>query len=138
MINHCGEGLAIVKKDKDGKLCLIDTYWGIGDSDGYVFYPDNPVIDIKYYTNLDEIKVSSNDTDKYYNEKDVFVLTSQHGYCTHKYIRKGAKRDKDVIKKSIKKDIVGLKNEIRYKLSEIEDKKKLLLKLDENYQTMYM
>ena len=133
---HCREGLAVVKKDKNGKLCLIDTYWGIGDNSGCVFYSDDLRIGIKYYTNLDEIEVSSNDADKYYNEKDVFVLTSQHWYCVYKYIRKGAKRDKDVIKKSIKKDIVELENEIRYKLSKIEDKKRLLSKLDEDYQKM--
>jgi len=141
MINHCGEGLAVVKKDRDGKLCLADTYWGIGDSSGYILYPDNPKIDMKYYTNLDEIELSGNDADRYYNKKDIFILTRQHGCCdscVYKYIKKGAKRDIEVMEKYIKNSIAELENGIRYKLSAIEDKKRLLSKLDTEYQTMYM
>ena len=136
---HCREGLAVVKKDKNGKLYLADTYWGIGDSSGRVFYSDDPEIDIEYYTNLDEIELSGNDIDRYYNEKDIFVLTRQHGCCNscvYRYIRKGAKRDKEVMENHIKASIVELESGIRYKLNAIENKKRLLSKLDEDYQKM--
>ena len=141
MMYHCKEGLAVVKKDKDGKLYLADTYWGVGDNSGAVFYPDSPKISMEYYTNLDEIELSGNDANRYYNKTDVFVLTSQHSCynsCVYKYIRKGAKRDKKVMEKYIKDSITELESGIRYKLSAIENKKELLTKLDENYQTMYM
>ena len=136
---HCREGLAVVKKDKDGKLYLTDTFWSVGDNSGYIFYPDNPKIDLECYTNLDEIELSGDDADKYYNEKDVFVLTRQHGCCNscvYKYIRKGAKRSKEVMEKYIKDSITELENNIRYELSKIENKKRLLSKLDEDYQKM--
>ena len=141
MMYHCKECLAVVKKDKDGKLYLADTYWGVGDNSGAVFYPNNPKIDIEYYTNLDEIELFCVCPEKYYNKKDIFILTRQHGCydsCVYKYIRKGAKRDKKVMEKYIKDSITELESGIRYKLSAIENKKELLTKLDENYQTMYM
>ena len=141
MMYHCKERLAVVKKDNNGKLYLADTYWGIENNTGAVFYPDNSEIDIEYYTNLDEIEIENCCPERYYNKKEIFVLTRQHGCCNscvYKYIRKGAKRDKKVMEKYIKDSITVLESGIRYELSAIENKKELLAKLNENYQTMYM
>ena len=137
---HCKERLAVVKKGPRG-FYLADTYWGIGDSSGTIFYPDDTEIDIEYYTNLDEIELFCVCPEKYYNKKDIFILTRQHGCydsCVYKYIRKGAKRDKKVMEKHIKNSIAELENKIQYKLRAIETKKELLEKLDKNYQNMYV
>jgi len=141
MMYHCKEHLAVVKKDSDGKLYLADTYWGIGDNSGAVFYSDNMEIDMEYYTNLDEIELSGNNPERYYNKKDIFVLTRQHGCyssCVYRYIRKGAKRDKEVMERHVKDSIAELESGIRNKLRAIEGKKELLAKLDKDYQTMYI
>lgn len=138
---HCKECLAVVKKDIKGKLYLADTYWGIGNNTGVIFYPGNTDIIIEYYTNLDEIQSCDYDVEKYYNKKDIFVLTRQHGCCkscVYKYIKKGAKRDKKVMEKYLKNSITKLENDIRYELRKIEDKKNLIAKLDKDYQNMFL
>lgn len=138
---HCKECLAVVKKDNDGKLYLADTYWGVGNNTGAIFYSDDLRIDIEYYTNLDEITLCGVGADRYYNHKDIFVLTRQHGCCkscVYKYIKKGAKRDKEVMEKHIKNSITELENSIRYELDDIKSKKELLEKLDKDYQNMFI
>ena len=52
---HCFDGTLVVKKYSDGKIFLVDTYWGGGDS--RTFTPEKAIEqgELTFLCNLDEM-----------------------------------------------------------------------------------
>ena len=136
---HCKERLAIVGKLKTGDFYLSDLYWA---SDRFGFYPDDKNIVIEYYCNMDELKkCPESNPFNYYNVKDIYTITSQHGCCNscvHHYIKKDTKKDKDVIKNAILRSVNEKKHKIEYIESDIRRLERYLIEIDDCYETVYI
>lgn len=109
-INHCFDGILIVRKSDDGELYLQDTY----TSDGRVF----SLKDAKNKGNLD-FMCNLNNVDKidirdtiYYEESDVVTLHCQHGYQTKYYLKKNAKKSATQMVYYINKQLEDKQNKI--------------------------
>lgn len=100
---HCFEGLLVAQVTEDN-IRFVDTYWGIGDSQGQVLTFEEIEQEIKnggeieYYCNLDEVERIENWQKYYYADKDLFYLHTQKACiprCEFYFIRKGATRSKE-------------------------------------------
>lgn len=118
---HCFDGKLIVRKEKDGKLFLQDTYWG-GSSTSRTFTLDKALSqgELTFICNLDEVEKCREEDYKYYNDEDIFNLSSQEGCYKDFYIRKGAERSADKMKSTIKNKIQKTISEIDFANSELE------------------
>ena len=95
---HCFEGLLVVIENKNGSITLGDTFWEFNGTGSYgkKFTPEEAekVGILTYYCNLDDLKEISKHDIKYYNDKDLFRITRQHGCsdsCVRHFISKDAK-----------------------------------------------
>lgn len=89
---HYFDGQLIARKNREGKFYLQDTYWGSGDT---TFTPKEASENgtLVFVCNLNETE-KKGDAYSYYDEKDIYNLSSQHGCYKDIRIRKGAKRSK--------------------------------------------
>jgi hypothetical protein len=141
-LRHCFEG-TLVAKDVNGEIVLFDTFWGIGRTSENKWFTLDQIgvdIEIEYYCNLDEIE-KMEDADKYYDEKDVFHLSEQHG-CSERYrytfIRKGAQRSAAKMIEVAKYLIEGKESEIRSAEWRIEDLRKTIDKINSGDLSVYI
>lgn len=123
--NWCRENIFVAMKDSDGKMWLVDTYWGIGrwDNKKYSFSEANKLGTLKYYCNLDEIEEVGEGKSQYYEGEDRFVLSNQHACvpsCRFYYIKKGAQKSQKVMRELLDEAINKAKREIEYRVSEVE------------------
>lgn len=122
-LNHCFEGLAIVKVSGDN-LYLQDTYWGLSGSSGRTFTISQigKDINIEFYCNLNEITQIKSYEREYYMEQDVFILHEQHACsegCKHYFIRKGAERSREEMMGVVRAKIDKARKEIEYKTNDL-------------------
>ena len=123
--NWCRENLLIVRKE----LYFVDTYWSIDDlgrsssthGKVYTLEEAQKIGKLEFYCNLDDIEPTKEHKTDYYDDKDVFLLTGQHGIIKHWYLRKGAEKSKEKILSVLDKKINHaderidtLKNEISW------------------------
>jgi len=124
-LRHCIEGMIVAKKI-NGKMYLIDTYWGVNNTRGRSFELKDisKDIEIEYYCNLNEIeKPKESEPERYYREEDIITLHDQHSChksCIYKYIKKGAKRNKEVMINYLNEQILEKERKIDYAKDEIE------------------
>lgn len=125
----CFDGQLIVIQRKYG-LVLEDTYWS-SDNKKFTLEEALKIGELTFKCNLDDVeKISKNDL-KYYDEKDIIDLSYQH-HCYDNYAKKkGAEKNKDVIKQYINDSIEHLKHEIKYKSSQIKNLENDLIKIEE-------
>lgn len=134
-LTHCFEGLGLTKECSTGEFILIDTYWGIGRSDNKWFEVEKigKEITIEYYCNLDELEqISKLDAD-YFNDSDVFRLSTQHGCtasCIYWYKRKGAERSKEKMKRILEEKAANAICRIQYATSDHQQFLKRLSELE--------
>lgn len=115
---HCFEGLFHVTKDKNGDFVLNDTFWShVKDTEWKHDWESDKKWKIeeavkngefKFVCNMNDIVPISYHNIKYYNQKDLFRLTNQHGCapsCVHFFRNKDSKRDIDVIIEKIEEKI---------------------------------
>jgi len=121
---YCFDGQLIAMRNGRGELELYDTYWGFRDITGRSFTIKEALEKGKlhYVCNLNEVKEASFDDYKYYNKKDIFNCSYHHGHRPLYFIKKGAKRSKDVMLKYIEKK----KQSIRRKIKSLENDLKRL------------
>jgi len=123
--DHCFEGIFVVLK-KNNTFMFADTYWGIGDSSGKVFTPEQTEekFELTYICNLDEI-VSIHPYDiKYYDDNDLIYLSRQHACadsCKYYFIKKGAKRSQTKMVKVLNESIEYSKRKIEWETSSIKE-----------------
>ena len=133
--SHCFEGFAVVKMSNDEEMVLYDTFWGIGRRGGKSFkLGDIGIkIDIEYYCNLDEVEKASSDDEAYYDDKDLYIITDQHGCvprCVHYFKTIGANKSIEKMKKSIESKILNLESTIKSSQYKIDRQKLYLKQLD--------
>lgn len=127
--NWCRENLLIVRKGEGEGLYFVDTYWSIDDlgrsssTHGKVYTLEEAQErgKLEFYCNLDDIESTKEHKTDYYDDKDVFLLTEQHGIIKNWYLRKGAQKSKEKILSVLDRKINhaderidSLKNEISW------------------------
>lgn len=121
-LNHCFDGQLVVKKNRDGELYLMDTYWGFADcGENHRFTLEKALQkgNLEFICNLDDVISCSKYDYKYYDKKDIFDLSYQH-HCYEQYMRKkDAKRLKDVMLDYIYYKIKENKDELEYKMRSV-------------------
>lgn len=119
----CFDAQLICKEDKEG-LFLQDTYWehdydftnGNRYSESKVFTIDQALKRglLTFVCDLNKVeRIRENDLN-YYDDKDVFDLTSQNSIEKYYFKRKGAKRSVDKMKEVLNRKIEKYEGEIEY------------------------
>jgi len=126
LANWCRENLFVAKKNNEGKIVFVDTYWGIGkwDNKEYTFSQANKLGKLEYYCNLDELEKISKSDLRYYADEDVFYLHDQHACvesCKYYFIKKGAKRSKAKMIETLEKLVNEAKHEIEWQTRKVEE-----------------
>lgn len=124
--NWCRENLFVAMKDDDGKLWLVDTYWGIKrwDNKKYTFTEANKLGRLEYYCNLDDIEKIGKEKLDYYAKEDTYMLHDQHACvesCKYYFVRKGAKRNKQTMLDELDSRIQEAKREIDWNTRKVEE-----------------
>lgn len=93
---HCFEGTLIAFKD-GSEIKLRDTYWGINDNTGRILTLEEAITkgQLTFYCDLSQIEKIEESDINYYDDSDIFHLSSQHACsssCIVYYKRLGAKK----------------------------------------------
>lgn len=133
-LNHCFEGLARVAESHNGFI-LCDTFWGLWDGSGRTFSEDQigKDINITFYCNLDEIEQIAHYEADFFDEKDVFCITRQHGCmesCKSFFKRRGAERSRDKMETIVRTKISKIRQELDSKTYDLVLLGKKLLEVE--------
>ncbi len=123
---------AICRAFSDGELYLEDSFWSCGDNRR--FYQDdvdNGHVELKFLGNFDELE-KLNDNPEYYKPEDIVNLNHANSSRDNIYIRKGATRDINIIRKLIQDSIESQEIKIQSLQKTIELNKKQLNNLTED------
>lgn len=135
----CFDGQLIVKPDSNGRLYLKDTYWG-GSCEDKVFTLKQALErgELTFICNLDEIEPCEKYNLNYYDDEDIFDLSSQH-HCYEKYyIKKGAKKSAAKLERIINEKIKNSEYEIEWNEREIKNLNESLSKVKSGNLNVYI
>lgn len=129
----CCSRIGIVDEDY-----LIDTYWGYG-SDNKFFTKEQceDKLDLVYVGNMGELENADPSQRAYYLDEDCVDLNHPNSTRGNFYIRKGAKKNLDKMKRVLQREIRDKEESIEYVLSQIKNSKDLLQELTED-SNMYL
>lgn len=108
---HCFDGQLIVQENG----LLKDTYWGNSNDMSKCFTLEKALAEghLDFICNLNDIEeIQEYETD-YYNDNDLFNLSSQHGYCKLFAKRKGAKKNSEKMKGKVEDKIRELEAKVK-------------------------
>lgn len=138
---HCFDGQLVAKKDKEtGEITLVDTYWSFGGNDSRYAKPKEwrEKGTLTFFLNLDEVEKAEEWERMYYNEKDFYNLSYQHG-CYKKFAkRKGAKRDKGVMLDSLQEALKKAKYDADYAIRRVEEYSTKIAQVQNGDTTIYI
>lgn len=122
----CNSQIAIFKSG-----FFIDTYWGLsGECKKISFEEIGKNIDVKYIANMSDLDNKQESERAYYADRDCVNLNHANNTRGNFYIRKGAKKSLDKMRKIALRDIKNLESEIDYKKSQLRAKKHELSEID--------
>lgn len=113
--NWCFDGQLVARETPNKSLLLVDTYWCSG-SDNISFTPEEAEAKgtLTFVCNLDDVTDCHEDVTMYYDQKDWFNLSYQHG-CYKRYVlKKGAQRSQKQMILSIQEKIDDTTRKIRW------------------------
>ena len=103
------------------KYYMCDTYWSTGDNLSVELTDDN-FDKFEFMFDMNEVhKVSPPDFYDY-NEEDRWHVALDSGgyqYSKHYYVRKGAKKNKEVLLERLNRELESLKSQVKWKEDEI-------------------
>ena len=123
--NWCFEGCLIAMKRDNEELVFYDTYWGYTSRENKKFsYKEmNDKFRVEYLGNFDELEEIEVFAKDYYKKGEVIIISNQHACvpsCINYFIKKGTKRDIEAMRKVVAEKIKENKNDIEYKVRNIE------------------
>ena len=98
--DHCFDGQLVARKNSDGEIVLIDTYWGSSDRHFTIGEAEEKGI-LTFRFNIGEVENTNEDVERYYKKEDWFNFSHQHGCYKRFVVRKGAKKDKEIMLNAI-------------------------------------
>jgi len=138
---HCFDAQLIAYKGLD-RWYFFDTYFGLRKSSGselFTLYDIRKFGKIKFICNLNDIIEIEEHEKKYYNSKDIFDLSHQHGSYKFYAIKKGIKKNRKAMIEYCKYNIDEEYHNIENAISNIDryvqylDKLKSGISLDDFY-----
>ena len=91
---HCREGMAIVGERSDGRVILVDTFWGSMNDSHVLTDAEEATAELLFNkADYDEVPRHMAYCWKDYAPADRRAITSQHGLQRRLFIRKGATED---------------------------------------------
>ena len=95
-LSHCFDGQLIVKKNSEGELYLCDTYWS-SDNRYFTLEEAEEKGTLEFRFNLKDVESISEEQKDYYEKKDVFNFSHQHG-CYVRWVKlKTANKSKAIM-----------------------------------------
>lgn len=119
---HCFDGQLVAKRI-DGKWTLTDTYWSFGNcgnSRRWSLAESMKKGSLRLICNLDDVEKIDRYLTQYYDDKDLFNLSYQHGCYEFYAIRKGASRSSEKMLNTLNDKIRKAKSDIESTIREIE------------------
>ena len=109
---------------------FVDTYWYGSDNRSFGVDDIGDTHEVKYVANLDELVLQNDyvrydDLTRYYNREDIVDLNHPNNSRGNLYLRKGAKKDINIIRKSLEEKRDNIEANIKYakiSLSDIQEK----------------
>lgn len=137
--NWCFDGQLVARKYHDGKILLVDTYWGGGSERHYGTYEEwEKKGELTFYVNLTDTEKNTEDCERYYVQEDIFNLSHQHGCYKDIRIRKGAKRNKEVMLETINEKIQQTHRDMESKARTLEMLSATRAKIEAGDLTQYI
>ena len=131
----CFDGQFIVNEDK----VLVDTYWGSGSDRNYGTYEEWAAKgELTFYCNLNDTEKNTEEASRYYKQEDILNLSHQHGCYKDIRIKKGAKRDKDVMLEEVNEQIRKAHRDLEYKARAVEQLSATKVKIEMGDLTQYL
>lgn len=137
--DHCFEGILIALK-QENEFRFYDTFWGICEKSNksWSYAEMIKLFNVDYYCNLNELeKIKKYDVD-YYDDKDIFIISEQHGYSKYYYIKKGAEKSKDKMLKVLNKKLEDIKLNIKWETQQIKDINKKIKEVENGNLDIYI
>lgn len=102
---HCKSQICIAKQREDGYMYLEDTYWGSHSSNlRFSLKEAEESLELKFLGNLDDFEEKSEMETCYFSSKDIMDLSHSNSR-KQIYIRKGAKKNLNKMRKVIEANI---------------------------------
>lgn len=136
----CFDGQLIVKQNRNGELYLQDTYWGFDGGEKKTLTLEQVLErgELTFVCNLDEVEKCEEYHLNYYDDKDLFDLSYQHGCYKAYFKRKGANKSIDKMKKVLEEKIKSTEREILWQQSELQRLNDKLNKLNAGNINVYI
>ena len=119
MSDHCFDG-RLRATNTDSGIILLDSYWNYNGGVHFTIEDAFKKGALVFYCNLREVVRAANDCCLYYDDNDVFNLSSQHGCYVEYAIKKEATRSKDKILSSLYEEKRNLKRKIESLILSLE------------------
>ena len=137
---HCKSGKAIFS---DGRL--RDTFWhGYNSSNSsWTCAEAEKELELEFKGNISDYELVNSSNVYYYNSKDYFSMAHSNNSIRDIFLKKGAKKDADVIKSFIQENIDNLEYRIKSAQRNLQEQMNLLAdinygkNLDEVYISKY-
>lgn len=107
---HCREWMAVVKMGRDGRLIMLDTFWG--SHDRYPLTPDEQATATVRFHLHDYRQVPAWEWEQY-APADRQTITSQHGLQVQSYVRNEASPDLPTIIQNARDRLERAKERVR-------------------------
>lgn len=109
---------------------MIDTFWGERSS-SKIFYKDfvEEKMELSFIANKEDLIQTDPSERAYYLDKDCVDLNHPNSTSGNFYIRRGAKKNLEKMKRVVQRDIIRMKKEIEYELSLIRRNEEILQSL---------
>lgn len=117
---------------------IVDTYWGYSGSNK-IFSKEKALemLELTYVGNMNDLIEADPKQRAYYLDEDCVDLSHPNSSRGNFYIRKGAKKNLDKMKRVLQREIRDKESSIEYVLSQIKNSKALLEELTED-SNMYI
>jgi hypothetical protein len=119
---HCINWTFKVKRWDDGTYYMYDTYW-TGCSGLSVELTDENFDKFELLFDLEQVQKISPPDFYDYNEENRWHIALDSGgyqYSKHYFVRKGAKKNKDIQLERLNRELESLKSQVRWKEAEIK------------------
>lgn len=136
---HCFDGQLIVRKyGEGGEMRLVDTYWGSGDNRTFTLEEALNKGHLAFKCNLSDVEEIREWEKIYYDDSDLFDLSTQH-HCHNRYAkRKGAERSKEKMMLTLLDKITSSQHKIQSLQKDIERAEENLKKLEAGDTSIYI
>jgi hypothetical protein len=123
----CCSRIGIVKNGE-----LVDTFWHGNENKSFTEEQIKEKLDIKFVANIDDLEKAEPYVQALDLDKDCVDLNHPNSTRGNFYIRKGAKKNLNKMKKVLRREISITESQLKYQLSSLEAKKKALEVLSED------